>query len=191
MVVVCWLAFVSTSFFEFAALLRVIACSEIIAYNCLLKNMAIQNAFGHLATGWHTLGIILAGLQLQLHNKDVIFVSLGSNYFTPRTDKSPFTWKSIHFLQNLAISKRSIQQPQYYLYGTINMPQKSRDFFWKINQLYPNFLYISNFSRIFGHRDTWRTNFQVEASSFILTHLLRSFPRSLWQNQYYIFRHWH
>ena len=26
MVVVCWLAFVSTSFFEFAALLRVIAC---------------------------------------------------------------------------------------------------------------------------------------------------------------------
>ena len=93
--------------------------------------MAIQNAFGHLATGWHTLGIVLAGLQLQLHNKDVIFVSLGSNYFTPTTDKSPFTWKSIHFLQNLAISKRLIQQPQYYLYGTINMPQKSRDFFEK------------------------------------------------------------
>ena len=30
MVVVCWLAFVSTSFFEFAALLRVIACFLII-----------------------------------------------------------------------------------------------------------------------------------------------------------------
>ena len=30
MVVVCWLAFVSTSFFEFAALLRVIACYNII-----------------------------------------------------------------------------------------------------------------------------------------------------------------
>ena len=29
MVVVCWLAFVSTSFFEFAALLRVIACINI------------------------------------------------------------------------------------------------------------------------------------------------------------------